>query len=204
MRHTKMSIRVGVLFVFGLPTVAAAVFVIRNALDDRPNYALAALPSIGTAMPQFRLPTLQADTISLDQFRGQRVVFALWSLQCSVSRAALAGIASLQRDYAQRGVNVVLLADDGNTTALRRTMDSAGVAFLVAYADGHLRRIFDRSGSAPERATHRVKFGLPSFLVVDAAGLVQYRETGVPMTEFHSKKVSLKALRSAVDSLLSR
>ena len=131
-------------------------------------------------------------------------MFALWSLQCSVSRAALAGIEQLHRDYAQRGVNVVLLADDGDTTALRRTMNSAGVTLPVAYADGHLRRMFDRSKTAPERDTHRIKFGLPSFLIIDATARVQYRETGVPMTEFQSGKVSLHALRAAVDSLVSR
>ena len=204
MRHTRMSIRVGLLLAVGLPTLAAAGIGIRDAFDDRPNYAVAALPSIGTAMPDFRLPTLRADTISLDQFRGQQVVFALWSLQCSVSRAALAGIEQLHRDYAQRGVNVVLLADDGDTTALRRTMDSAGVTLPVAHADGHLRRMFDRSKTAPERDTHRITFGLPSFLIVDATGRVQYREAGVPMTEFQSGNVSLRTLRAALNSLLSR
>ena len=204
MHHTRMSIRAGLLLAIGLPTLAAAVIGIRDALDDRPNYAVAALPSIGTTLPSFRLPTLHHDTVSLDRFRGQPVVFALWSQQCSVSRAALAGVERLHRDYAQRGVTVVLLADDGDTTALRRTMHSAGVTLPVAYADGHLRRMFDRSRSAPERDTHRIKFGLPSFLIVDATGRVQYRETGVPMTEFHSGKVSLRTLRAALDSLLSR
>ena len=204
MRYTRTGIRVGVLLAIGLPTLAAVAVGIRDALDDRPIYALAALPSIGTAMTQFRLPTLRGDTVSLDRYRGQQVVLALWSLHCSVSRAALAGIERLHRDYAARGVQVVLLADDDDTIGLRRAIDSADVTLPVAFADGALRRIFDRSRTAPERATKRVKFGLPSFLVVDATGRVQYRETGVPLTEFHAGNVSLRALRSALDSLRSR
>jgi len=64
--------------------------------------------------------------------------------------------------------------------------------------------MFDRSKTAPERDTHRIKFGLPSFLIIDATGRVHYRETGVPMTESQSGNVSLRKLRAALDSLLSR
>lgn len=192
-----------VLLAFALPLVVVAIPLVRRALDDRPVYPAAALPAVGTQLPDFRLPTLDGDTLTAARLHGRPVVLALWSLHCGVSQGALAGIDRLRRDYAERGVSVVLLADDGDTTALRRALAAAGVQTPVAYADGRLRRLFDHSRHAPERARYRVRFALPGFLVVDANGQVVHREAGVPLAEFQSRRVQLQRVRDRLDSLVA-
>ena len=81
------------------------------------------------------------------------------------------------------GAAVVLLADDDDTIALRRTMRAAGMTLPVPYASDTLRRLFDNAKHAPERRSYRVQFALPSFLVVNANGVVTHRETGIPLDE---------------------
>lgn len=199
-RVTRRQLLLAVSVVFAIATVSA--FVVRDAFDRRPNYAVAALPVPGSRLPQIRLPMLSGDTMTAETYRGQPAVYALWSLDCGVSRAALAGIEQLRLDYAKRGVAVVLLADDGDTIALRRTMSAAQVALPIAYANGTLRRLFDNGKHAPERKHYRVQFGLPSFLVVDAKGVVTHRETGIPLDEIRSQRVRLTGVRAKVESML--
>ena len=198
---TRRQLLGAIAAVSAVATVSA--FVVRDPFDRRPNYALAALPVPGSRLPQMRLPMLSGDTMTPETYRGQPVVYALWSLECGVSRAALAGVEQLRVDYAKRGAAVVLLADDGDTIALRRTMRAAGIALPVAYASGTLRRLFDNAKTAPERRNYRVQFGLPSFLVVDANGVVTHRETGIPLDEFRSQRVQLGSVRAKLESLLA-
>lgn len=65
------------------------------------------------------------------------------------------------------------------------------IASVIGVASGALASWFDRSRDAPERATERVEFVLPSFLLIDANGQVVRRAWG-PGTGF----------RPALDSLL--
>ena len=200
-RVTRRQSLLTISVVLAVATVSA--FVVRDAFDRRPNYAVAALPVPGSRLPQIRLPMLSGDTMTAETYRGQPAVYALWSLDCGVSRAALAGIEQLRLDYAKRGVAVVLLADDGDTSALRRTMSAARVALPIAYANGTLRRLFDNAKHAPERKNYRVQFGLPSFLVVDAKGVVTHRETGIPLDEIRSQRVRLTGVRAKLDSMVA-
>ena len=146
---------------------------------------------------------LGGDTLATDGYRGRPAVYALWSLDCSVSRAALAGSEQLRLDYEKLGIAVVLLADDGDTTLLRSAMRAAAVALPVDYANGRLRQLFDNAKRAPEREKYRVAFGLPSFLVVDANGRVAHRETGIRLDEMRARRVQLTGVRGMLDSLIS-
>ena len=203
MRRVPRLTRQYLLSALAIASAVAAASVVRAALDKRPNYALAALPTPGTQLPHIRLPMLSGDTMTAETYRGHPVVYALWSLDCGVSRAALAGIEQLRLDYAKRGVAVVLLSDDGDTTALRRTMSAARVALPIAYANGTLRRLFDNAKHAPERTKYRVIFGLPSFLVADANGVITHRETGIPLDEIRAQRVRLTGVRGKLDSMVA-
>jgi peroxiredoxin len=185
------------------PLVVVAFPLLRDALDDRPNLPAAALPAPGARLPDFRLPMLGGDTLTTGRLRGRPVVLALWSRDCGVSRGALAGIDQLRRDYERQGVAVVVLADDGDTTALRQVMLGAGVRTPVAYADGALERLFDQSRRAPERERYRVAFGLPSFLLIGADGRVVHRDAGVSLPEYRARSARLQRMRDKLDSLLA-
>lgn len=157
------------------------------------------LPAVGAAVPAFNLPTLGGERISPAQLAGSPVVLALWSTDCGASRLAMQGLEAVQRDYASRGVRVLVVADDGDAERLRIFMDSVGVSFPVAYASGELHDLFD-----PNRHLWQKSFGLPSWLVLDAQGRVAERTIGVPLAEVDAGQVRLGNLRDAIDRVLGQ
>ena len=159
-------LRRSMLLVGALPLAVAATVAARHAFDNRPINAVAALPAPGSLIPDFHFQLLGGDSITSESMRGRVTVLAIWSLECGVSQRALVGIDKLRRDYMQRNVKVVILADDGDSTALRAALEQAHVETPLAIANGRLRRVFDRSRHAPERQSYRVRFGMPGFLVL--------------------------------------
>ena len=134
-----------------------------------------ALPAVGSALPVFSLPELDGRRVNNRDLRGQPSVIALWSSTCGASRAALAGIAALHREYANRGLRVLVLADDTSALTVQAVLDSAGLRVPVALASGTIDQLF-----APgKRWPWQKGVALPSFLVVDAAGVVKRRVIGI-------------------------
>jgi peroxiredoxin len=167
--------------------------------DDRPVAAYAALPAPGESVPAFTFSTVEGRSLGAEDLRGQPAVLALWSTTCSASQLALESIELLHQSYAPRGVRVVLFADDEHAEHLSAFADSAGIQAEVVHAGGDLKRIFDRSRTAPERGEARVKFALPSFLVLDRDGRVVHRAAGIA----REPEQRLVHVRAALDSLLN-
>ena len=148
--------------------------------------------------PEFTFPLLGGGTVSTASLRGQPTVIALWSTRCHQSRRALAALDSLLADYRDRNLQVLVLAGDSDTLALRQVLDSAAVTLRVAVAGKDLWTLFDHSATAPERDQFRVAFGLPSFLFLDRSGVIVDRAAGVELGP-----VRLIGVRMRVDTLLA-
>ena len=134
-----------------------------------------ALPDVGSALPVFSLAQLDGRRVSERDLQGQPTVIALWSSTCGASRAALAGIAALHFEYANRGLRVLVLADDSSAAAVQSVLDSAGLDVPVALASGKIDRLFAPS----KRWPWQKGVALPSFLVVDSTGVVKRRVVGI-------------------------
>jgi peroxiredoxin len=144
--------------------------------DTRPIHAYLSLPAVGTAVPQFSFHTVTGAVVSDQSLRGSPTVLAFWSTGCSASRRLLKDIETLHTEYAARGVRIVILAED-SLPDLLRYRDSVGVSVEMAAAPD-LMSIFDGSATAPERASVRVQWALPLFMVVDRQGRVVMRDGG--------------------------
>jgi hypothetical protein len=170
---------------------SAALACDRRAIDPTP-----ALPQPGTPVPPFIVARYgRADSVRAADLRGTPTILALWSTHCPYQGPWVASFDSLARAYSPRGVRVVVLADDAPGATLDSVLQRATwreVVSVIGVASGALPSWFDRSRDAPERATERVEFILPSFLLIDANGQVVRRTWGPGVTGF----------RSALDSLL--
>ena len=165
------------------------------ACDRRPIDATAALPAIGSQMPMFDLPGVADSTrVSSASLRGAPAFVALWSTHCPFQGPAMAAFDSLRQEFAARGVQFVLLADDAPGAPLDSALRVApwwDATVRTGAADGGLAGLFDRSRDA--RGDARVEFVLPSFLAVDADGRVVARAFGAARELF----------RPVLDSLTS-
>lgn len=165
------------------------------ACDRGPINPTAALPAPGQPVPAFSFPRHGGGAaVTSRALAGAPTVLALWSTHCPYQGPWVAALDSLAREYVPRGARVVVLTDDAPGRALDSALARAAwpaAVTAVGIADGALARVFDRAHEAPERATSRVEFVLPSFLLVAPDGRVVRRAWG-PSSGF----------RPALDSLL--
>jgi peroxiredoxin len=152
------------------------------------------LPAVGTALPSFSLTLLEGGRVSAVDLHGQPSVLALWSSTCGSSRAALAGIAALHRDYAARGLRVLVLADDASADAVRAVLDSAQITVPVAIAAGQVDPLF----ATGKRWPWLKGVALPSFVIADSAGTVRRRVVGIEQ----DPTVRMQRVRQAVSELI--
>jgi hypothetical protein len=156
----------------------------------------AALPPAGSPVPAFQYAALDGSQLNADALRGGPAVVALWSSRCSASRLALDALGALHAEYAPRGARVVILADDREQGAVNSLLQQADVRAPVALAAGSLMSTFTHDQSP---LPWRKAFALPTFLVLDSAGRVIYKQIGVELDE----SARLSRVRAHLDSLLA-
>lgn len=123
-------------------------------------------PSPDHAAPDFTLPDLDGQPVSLSQFRGQVVVLNFWASWCPVCRAETRDVADFAREYRSRSVVVlgVNLREDAQT--VRAFAQANDMAFPI---------LLDSTG---EVAARYQVVGIPTTIIVDAAGNIQRRRVG--------------------------
>jgi DsbE subfamily thiol:disulfide oxidoreductase len=116
--------------------------------------------------PDFRLKTLDDNTINLSDYRGQVVVLNFWATWCLPCKEEMPDLEAVYQLYKEDnliiiGVNVYETADD---TA--RFVRELGVSFPIALDDnGRVAHQFGVSG-------------LPVTVVIGKSGQIEYRHTG--------------------------
>lgn len=170
------------------------------ACDRRPIDATAALPAIGSRLPEFDFPgRADSSRVSSVSLRRSPALVALWSIHCPYQGPAMAAFDSLRQEFAVRGVQFVLLADDAPGAALDSALQSAPwwhADVLTGVAGGRLGALFDHSRGI--RSDTRVEFVLPSFLLVDSEGRVVQRAFGAASDLFRPALDSLAPGASAL------
>ncbi len=81
---------------------------------------------VGTQFDSFALPDLTGQTISLEQFRGKRVLLVNWSPQCGFCDLIAPDLAQLQTDFQKRNVELVLVSSS-DTEANRKLAEEHGL-----------------------------------------------------------------------------
>jgi peroxiredoxin len=135
----------------------------------------------GQVAPNFTLKTIDGERVSLDSFRGRRVLIAFWSTWCSRCEEELA---FLRDQFADRkDVAVLLVNQDGEREAvlakIRGMRDKLGIGFPILLDEG--LKIWDGYGI----------HALPTSVVVDRNGAVKLVE---PNFYWASPEKLLKAM----------
>lgn len=153
--------------------VLGLVAVIVLGWRDRDRFRIVAA---GDAAPDFTLPTLAGDSISLASFRGRVVLLNVWATWCGPCIWEMPAMERAYREFRERGfevvaVNVDLLTDDANRNALvaanvRDYVNELGLTFTV---------LRDPRG-AVERAYGVDR--LPTSFLIDREGRIAHRQFG--------------------------
>jgi len=125
------------------------------------SQAAAPAPSVGHQAPDFMLPALDSQAVSLGSLRGQVVLVNFWATWCPPCRAEMPAIESVYEHYRDRGL-VVLAVN------LKEDPQSVG-AFMTQYRLT-FPALLDSDGQVSSLYLARV---LPSSFFLDRRGVVR-------------------------------
>lgn len=127
--------------------------------------AHAAVPPVGTEAPDFVLKSTTGSNLRLSEYRSEVVALAFGASWCGVCRDGTATLASLQQEFATRGLRVLavsfdadaanapfpVLIDTAGETGRLYDVDDLPLVVLVD-REGRLRHRFPSGRAVPEAA----------------------------------------------------
>jgi peroxiredoxin len=119
-----------------------------------------------TPAPDFTVPRLAGQSLSLADFKGSVVVLNFWATWCPPCREEMPSMERLYQRYKDRGFTILALSIDWNVAAVPGFVEGFRLTFPI--------------GLDPEAAVakvYRVR-ALPTTVLIDRAGLVVARAAG--------------------------
>ena len=126
-------------------------------------------PDRGDLVPAFRLPAIDGQTVSIEQFQGAPLLVHFWASWCSPCRQEFASLNRLHRDFKDKGFVIIAVSEDegeGGDGAVRSFLEFHPVSFLV---------LMDRHGRVADAFR---SWGVPESILVDREGRIAWRGAG--------------------------
>ena len=120
-------------------------------------------PSV--AAPEFTLPQLNGEAVSLSSLRGGVVLIEFWATWCGPCRYSTPSLEAVYRRYKDRGVTVLLINQGESPEQVRAW---AGKRFTAPI-------LLDRDGAV---GTRYGVAGIPRLLIIDREGRILYDHSG--------------------------
>jgi thiol-disulfide isomerase/thioredoxin len=129
---------------------------LKGVAESRPGSSSTEGIAEGDDIPSFELPDAGGNTLSLESFRGEKVLLVNWSPTCGYCKKIAPELAELQPKLAKQGVRPVFIAT-GEVEANRAIMKEAGLDAVMLF-------------QAPGEAEVFVGMGTPVAYLVDEDG----------------------------------
>lgn len=129
-------------------------------------------PRQGFQAPDFSLPTLSGETITLSDLRGQPVLINLWATWCPPCRAEMPDMQKLYEAYQEQGFLILAI------NATYQDSQASAAAFVQEYGLT-FPILLDTSGETARQYQMRA---LPTSFFVDREGIIQEVVVGGPMS----------------------
>ena len=165
---SRTAVIILVLAVAGI----AAGFVTWKAFERQTPVAQTTAPApiaVGTARPDFRLPDLEGNSRSPDEWDGKVLVVNFWATWCPPCRKEIPAFMELQDQYGQRGLQFVGIAVD-ERDAVQDYADVMGINYPILFGELDAIEVGKQYGN---------RFGaLPFTVAVDRQGKVAFVKQG--------------------------
>jgi thiol-disulfide isomerase/thioredoxin len=137
---------------------------------------------IGQAAPNFKLPDLTGQQVSLDQFKGKIVMLDFWATWCGPCRMTMPVVDNLQKEYAD---TMVLL-----TINIQETHEV--VRDYIRAQGNHSRVLLDEEGAVGTMygAEH-----IPLQILIDKQGIVRFAMEGYSPSMASQFRAEINKLR---------
>ncbi len=154
-----------------LLSIAGVFLMVRHVLTSRhDDLAYAAdFPSVGQPAPDFTLPDLDNNAVTLSAYKGKVVLLNFWATWCAPCVTELPAMEKLYREL--KGEGLVLLAVSVDDSSAQLKIQQFRERFLLSF-----RILRDTSAAISEK-----KFGtfrLPETYLIDRTGVIQNKIIG--------------------------
>jgi len=120
-------------------------------------------PKVGQRAPAFALASIDGDSVTLSQFRGQPVVLKFWATWCPTCRTEMPELVAARKEHLDAGLHVLAINAEDPPERMRHYLTGLSVSHeLVTLVDPH---------SHVGRLYHVPV--LPTTLFVDTGGVVR-------------------------------
>ena len=139
---------------------------------------------IGQAAPNFKLPDLNGQQVSLDQYRGKVVMIDFWATWCGPCRMTMPIVENLQKEYADTMVLLTINLQESRD-AVRDYIRAQGI---------HSRVLLDEEGLV---GTMYGAESIPLQILIDKQGIVRFIQAGYGPGMASRLRAEINKLRSA-------
>ena len=161
------------LYFSGILVLALAWTLLSADKDGASTAGLIPAPQAGFLAPDFTLETLEGESITLSDLRGQVVLVNFWATWCPPCKAEMPAFQQAYTDYADEGFVIVAVnaIQQDSVSAIETFRASNGLTFpIVLDTDGDTSRAYQVRS-------------LPTSFFVDKEGIISEVVIGGPMAE---------------------
>jgi peroxiredoxin len=95
-------------------------------------------PKVGQPAPAFTLHSIDGDSVTLSQFRGQPVVLKFWATWCPTCRTEMPELVAAHRAHSNAGLNVLAINAEDPPERMRHYLTGLSVSHeLITLIDPH-------------------------------------------------------------------
>jgi thiol-disulfide isomerase/thioredoxin len=140
----------------------------------------------GQAAPNFKLPDLTGQQVSLDQFKGKIVMLDFWATWCGPCRMTMPVVENLQKEYADTMVLLAINLQESRD-AVRDYTRAQGIRARV---------LLDQEGSVGQMYGAE---GIPLQILIDKQGIIRFAMSGFDPRMASRLRAEINKLRSPAE-----
>jgi len=148
---------------FAVPIALAAV-VIASIIASAP---VSAAVSVGSKAPSFKVVGLDGKSIGLADLMDKPTLIVFWAKWCPHCRVELPVVDKVFRDLGPKGVNIIGISLDSDTSAAKKFLTDNHISFPVAIV-----------GIGSDLVRSYGITGIPAVFVLDKGGIVRFHLAG--------------------------
>jgi thiol-disulfide isomerase/thioredoxin len=128
--------------------------------------AEAPAPEVGKSAPDFKLDTLDGQTLVLSQLKGKPVLVNFWATWCGPCRYEMPFLQQLHEDWPEEELVLLAVNVGESSSDVSQFMQSQGFSFTV---------LLDRQAAVAQQYN---VMGIPSTFFIDSDGVIQEIKVG--------------------------
>jgi cytochrome c biogenesis protein CcmG/thiol:disulfide interchange protein DsbE len=138
----------------------------------------AAAMAQGKKAPALALKDLQGRKVSLSDYKGKVLLINFWATWCPPCRAEIPDLVKMQREYKNRGLQVIGITYPPETIReVRQFSRKLRINYPIALGTKEIKSLFDQSET------------LPVTIVIDRDGNIRNRIEGILLPEEFEQKI---------------